>query len=184
MLDFLKGKVVYVDKDFVGLDVHDFGFRIYTSNVNNYQIDSCYTFYVSEVLKDEEIVVFGFSTHKELKLFQKIINVNGVGVKTALALLNNFTVEQLIYLIKSKNSKDLVVVPGVGTRADRIILELYNKLNDIDDGKIFRYENVFKALKQIGYKPIEISSALEKIPNDLTDNEATKLVIREINNAK
>ncbi len=184
MLDFLKGKVVYIDKDFVGLDVHDLGFRVYTSNVNNYQIDNFYKFYISEVLKEEEIVIFGFSTHKELKLFNKIINVNGVGVKTALALLNNFSPEQLIYLIKSKNSRDLVVIPGVGSRADKIILELNNKLNDIDDGKIFRYENVFKALKKIGYKPIDISSALEKIPNNLTDNEATKLVIREISNAK
>lgn len=184
MLDFLRGKIVYVDKDFIGLDVNNIGFRIFTSNTKKYQINNEYTFFVNEILKDKEIVIFGFPNHKELKLFNKIISVSGVGVKTALVLLDNFSVEQLIYLIKSKNSKDLVVLPGVGIRAERLVLDLSNKLNDIDDGQTFEYENVFKALKRVGYKSFDISEALKKIPSNLSDNEATKLIIKEINNAK
>ncbi len=184
MLDFLKGNVVYIDNEFIGLDVNNIGFRIYTSNTKNYKLNNNYIFYVNEVLKEDKILIFGFSNHKELKLFNKIISVNGVGYKTALTLFNNLSIEQLIYLIKSKNSKELVQIPGIGVRAERIVLELSNKLDDLIESDIFTYENVYKALKQIGYKTKEISNALAKIPPNLSDSEATKLAIKEINYGK
>ncbi|MFA6666770.1 MAG: Holliday junction branch migration protein RuvA [Bacilli bacterium] len=181
MLDFLIGKVVEVGKDYVDLNVNNVGFKIFTSNLKNYHLNDDYTFYVVDVIKEEEYLLYGFLTSKELKLFNKLMTVNGVGSKTAMALLNNLSVDEIIYLIKSKNSSELVVIPGVGCRADRIIVELFNKLDDFDNNNFFRYENVFKALKKIGYKSIDISHALNVLPNSLNDSEALKSAIKEIN---
>ena len=46
MLDFLKGNVVYIDNEFIGLDVNNIGFRIYTSNTKNYKLNNNYIFYI------------------------------------------------------------------------------------------------------------------------------------------
>src|SRR5574344_1306814 len=180
MLDFLVGTIKNINKDNISLDVNGVGFKIYTNKCNQLQLEGNYTFYVSDFIKDEEIIIYGFLAYEELKMFQKLISVNGVGSKTAFSLLNNLTVPELIYFIKNKNIEALSSISGVGNRADHIVFELSNKIEDFENTNIFEYMNIFKALKKIGYKTKEINDAINKIPPGLSDQDALAQTLKEI----
>jgi len=180
MLFFLVGKIKNINKDNVSLDVGGIGFKIYTNRCNDLTLDNEYTFYVNDFIKEEEILLYGFLSYEELKMFNKLISVNGVGAKTAFSLLNSLTVSEIIYFIKNKNKDALCSITGVGNRAEHIILELSNKLDEFEDNNIFEYANIFKVLKKIGYKTKEINDAINKIPSHLSDQEALALTLKEI----
>lgn len=180
MLDFLVGKIKNINKDFVSLDVNGLGFRIFTNKCSDLLLEHDYLFYVKDYIKDEEIIIYGFLKSDELKMFERLISVNSVGFKTACSLLNNLTVDEIIYFIKNKNKEALASINGVGNRAEHIILELSNKIDDFNNMNIFEYSNIYNALRKIGYKAKDINEAINKLPSGLNDNEALSLTLKEI----
>lgn len=80
-------------------------------------------------VREDQLVLYGFSTPPELSLFEKLIAVGGVGPKVALGVLSGIEVDELAQAIRANDVARLTRVPGVGKKtAERLILELKDKL--------------------------------------------------------
>jgi Holliday junction DNA helicase RuvA len=138
--------------------------------------------------REENISLYGFASEGELRLFQKLIAIGGIGPKVALGLLSAFDPEQLISAIVSSNVDLINQVPGVGKKtAARIILELKSKLEKEDIG-VFTASiseanaDLISALTGLGYSVREASQVISSIPDskELTLEDKIKLALQNL----
>jgi len=184
MFGYINGKVVDIKKDYILVDNNNFGFLIYTIKSSVFALNNTYKFFIYDCLKDQnEWVLYGFLDYNELLLFRKLILVNGIGPKSAINILKNSSVNELVSLIKNKDYISLNKIGGVGSKGQTIIYELHNKLDEFNYS-LFRYNNVHLALKSIGFSTDEISSSLLKLDDGLTDEEALNLAVKLINHER
>lgn len=113
-------------------------------------------------------------------MFKKLIKIQGIGCKTALNILNSVKSEELIRIIKCN---DLVLLRSlIGVKANNVMLYLQKDITKMPD--LFKYENVFEALKSLGYKKEQITRVLTKIEANLAEDEALKKALKLINYAQ
>ena len=80
-------------------------------------------------VREDDISIFGFNTNEELRMFELLLSVSGVGAKTALAMLAVCTPSEFVLAIISEDVNVLTSIPGIGPKsAKRIILELKDKI--------------------------------------------------------
>ncbi len=118
-------------------------------------------------VREDAIQLFGFATALELSLFQRLIGVNGIGPKVALAVLSGIEPGDLLRAIRGSDLGRLTSIPGVGKKtAERLVVELKDRLPEADvtaatvdtpDGGDLR-SDVLSALSNLGYH----SSAAER----------------------
>ena len=137
-------------------------------------------------LREDNVSLYGFATSDELRLFQTLLSVSGIGPRLALAMLSAMSVEKLASAIATGSIDMLTMVPGIGKKtANRIILELKDK---IGAGWIttpttqLAEENadVIAALTALGYSVSEANRAVASLPSpsDLSIEERIKLALQ------
>lgn len=178
MIDFVRGAVVHVEADYVVLDVQGIGYRIYTPNPYGFaKSDSAVTVYTHHYVREDAILLFGFASRQEQKLFRRLIEVSGVGPKVALGMLSAGKPDSVVAAIQQENYSFLTKLPGIGKKtAQRIVLDLKDKLGgigvDLDPGSLFTevqtieddredgaWHEARAALKALGYKDVELDRA-------------------------
>ena len=175
MITFLKGDVVEINVDYILVDVNGVGFQVYVGRPQDfaYGRNLIYTYYQ---VKDDGVSLFGFKTKQEQDLFLRLIDVSGIGPKTASGILGATTVNSLISAIELGNVAFLKKLPSVGPKAaQQIILDLKGKLvmdnNPIKPSKRSdTYSDVYDALRQFGFKVSEIDSVIDKVENIIFEN--------------
>jgi Holliday junction DNA helicase RuvA len=84
-------------------------------------------------VREDAIVLFGFSTIEEKALFERLISVSGIGPKLGITVLSGLAVTELVAAIRTNDIPKLVRIPGVGKKtAERIVLELKDKVAGVD----------------------------------------------------
>ena len=131
MIGYLKGEFIYSDNDRVVLDVNGVGYDllIKPKDISNMKKGGEYQFYVQTFFKEQiGFELYGFDSLKEKRVFNQLVKVNKVGSKTALAVLDGNSPEDLISAIIDKQVNILSAVKGIGKKtSERIILELSDK---------------------------------------------------------
>jgi len=85
--------------------------------------------YVHTHVREDTLALFGFGTPLEKELFVRLVGVNGVGPKTAIALLSGLGADDLVDALRRRDLKRLSQVPGVGRKtAERIALEVADRV--------------------------------------------------------
>ena len=125
------------------------------------------------IVREDQMVLFGFLSLAERELFRQLISVSGIGTQVGLALLNSLGIQDLVKAIISGNTRVLSLTPGVGTKtAERLALELKTKLADGRLAQVGKTSLIGKVLSTalqeelemtllaLGYTPTEISNAL------------------------
>lgn len=135
--------------------------------------------YIYTKVREDDISLYGFTKTEDLEFFRTVLNVNGVGPKTALEILSQ-DIDKTKAAILSNNILFLSKIPGIGKKtAERIIVELKNKLDwvdsmrlhgDLEDGETSNEEAV-EALVGLGYQRFEIMKILKKMPAGMTTTE-------------
>lgn len=196
MLAYIKGELTVKARGYVVIDVSGLGYKIFMSEISMENIGKIgdivkvHTYY--RVMEDD-ISIFGFNTAEELRLFELLISVSGVGAKTAINLLGAIEPSDFAIAIISDDINTLKKLPGIGAKtAGRIILELKDKLkkeqqieelsiaNDKSNTiKIVKQNNAkleeaFTALQVLGYNNKEIEKALESINKEMSLEEIIK----------
>ena len=202
MLAYIKGELANKSRGYVVIDVGGLGYKVYMSelsmeNIGNIgDVVKVHTYY--RVMEDD-ISIFGFNTNEELRLFELLISVSGVGAKTAITMLGTIKPEEFAIAIISNDINTLKKLPGIGVKtAQRIVLELKDKLkkekqieelsiatekstlikNEIEKDK--KLEEVFDALQVLGYNSKDIEKAMERIDNSLSLEEIIRAGIKEL----
>ncbi len=130
-IDFLEGRVAERTADGCVLDVGGIGWYVHVPmrTLEELKMGSVYRLYVVAYETHKQVILVGFLTRTERFLFQKLVQIQGVGVRTALAILSVYTPERLITITENQDLKALQAVRGVGSRlARRIVVELSGAL--------------------------------------------------------
>ncbi|MDD3842728.1 MAG: Holliday junction branch migration protein RuvA [Candidatus Izemoplasmatales bacterium] len=181
MYSYLKGTITEIRSNYVTLEVNDIGFHLLTPNPYLFTIAKETTLYIYQKVAEDEISLYGFSSCEEKELFLKLISVNGIGPKSANAILAAGSVEEIANAIESGNAKYLQKFPGIGPKASQqIILDLQGKIDVtvIPLAKIDSLSEVDDALQALGYNAKEIKKILPKLDTSKKTNELIKDALR------
>jgi len=173
MFDYLNGIVVESGEDYIVIDIGGIGYRVFTSSntISNIKENNKEKIFTHLHVKENDLVLYGFSSKNELEIFKLLLSVTGVGPKAALSLLSYLKPKDLIIAIQTKNAKALTQAPGIGKKtAERIMLELRDKTSissdiiiDIDEVNRNNMPEVIDALMSLGYSYSEAASAFSKV---------------------
>ena len=185
MFSYIKGILEVKNLNYVVIDVNGIGFKIFMSESAIQRLEetgNTVKIYTHMNVKEDDLSLYGFITNEELRMFELLIGVSGVGAKSAISMLSSITPSKFALAVISNDVKTLTKIPGIGPKsAQRIILELKDKLkteeaiqtNNIElktsIGEDNKLEEAVQALKVLGYTRQEIESVLAKIEiNTLT----------------
>ena len=182
MFGYIKGVVKIINSNYIVLENSDIGYNIFVANPYSFEIDHDYIVYVYNYLREDENTLYGFKTTDEKNLFLKLINVKGLGPKTAMPMFGLGSVNGIIDAIERENILYLTKFPKIGDKlARQIILDLKGKLNTTVS-KTHDNEELIEVLTGLGYKLIDIKKILPKISEELSiENqikEALKLMLK------
>ena len=172
MIYFLRGEIHQVDSDSVVIDVNNVGYQVLVSHVENYSVGQKVLLYTYNVVREDENYLIGFSDIEERNVFLSLIKVKGLGPKTVIGALSATNPQDVINAISSNNVAFLKKLPGLGAKAaGQIILDLKGELTG-SKGNPKQYEEVYDALKALGFKGAAIDRVLATInePNATTED--------------
>ncbi|KRL38812.1 Holliday junction DNA helicase RuvA [Liquorilactobacillus uvarum DSM 19971] len=186
------------------VEVGMIGYQVYVSNPFRYQVDEQNEkkVYIYQAVRENDITLFGFWDLNEKTIFVKLLNVSGIGPKSALAILANDDHQGLVTAIDSEDIGYLTKFPGVGKKtAKQIVLDLKGKMGEklaqkeligqqnleisAQAGSNQYLEESIAALTALGYTKTEvkrISKQLAQFSGNSTDEylrEALRLLINK-----
>lgn len=189
MIAYVKGTLDTKTDTFVIIDVQGIGYRIFmpSNSIENLgEIGKKVKVYTYYYVREDNISLYGFSSNEELRMFELLLSVSGVGAKSAIAMLSQISPSSFALAVISDDVSKLVKIPGVGKKtAARIILELKDKLkteNAIEENKEISNiiekesdaEEAIAALQVLGYTRKEIEKTLEKV--DIKNLELEEII--------
>lgn len=191
MYAYIKGVLTDMEAESVVVEAGGIGYNIYTTGQTFDYLPSIgeeVKLYTYLNVREDAMVLYGFLTKDDLRVFKLLIGVNGIGPKGALAILSVMTTDDLRFAVLGDDAKAIAKAPGVGAKtAQRLILELKDKLSleDAFEQKLAHVEEQAKdtvkgtkneavqALVALGYSSSEALKALNGIEiTEETDVEA------------
>jgi Holliday junction DNA helicase RuvA len=174
MIAGLKGRIERKLEDAALVDVGGVIYRVNTSGVTLDEIGDAggdVRLFTHLYVREDQLTLYGFASPEELRLFETLIGVTGVGPRLALAILSRVRPEALEVAINGENAELLATVPGVGRKtAARLILELRGKLvpaaGPTAAAPSQADADVIQALRSLGYTVAEAHGALSRIARD------------------
>jgi Holliday junction DNA helicase RuvA len=137
------------------------------------------------VVREDAQLLFGFGTQQERLMFRQLLKVNGIGAKSALAILSGLSIDELIHAVSLQEAGLLTRVPGIGKKtAERLLLELKDKftldsaLSIKSAGITSMSQDVLNALIALGYNERESLNAVKSLETNLTVNDGIKQALR------
>lgn len=135
-------------------------------------------------VKEDEAVLFGFFTEKELELFRKLLTVSGVGGKTALAVLSAYSVEEIADIFLRRDDQRISAIPGIGKKtAQRMILELSGSMlpfsapADIHNHPMS--EDLVSALVNLGFMEKKARDAVLRMQKSVSDSDTFEILFKK-----
>ncbi len=174
MIASIRGMIQSIGTDHLIVETGGVGFLIYAPRPTLEAagaVGSDIFLYTILIVRDDALVLYGFSDDTQRGLFEQLIGVSGVGPKMALSLLSSGTPDEVRRMIASGDLTRLARVPGIGKKtAERIVLELRGKIdlrqlasagspstNVID-------RELSDILVSLGYSATEAAAAIASLP--------------------
>ena len=137
------------------------------------------------VVREDAQLLFGFGTNQERLMFRQLLKVNGIGAKSALAILSGLSIDELIQAVSLQEAGLLTRVPGIGKKtAERLLLELKDKFT-LDSALSIKAssitsisQDVLNALIALGYNERESLNAVKSLDVNLTVNDGIKQALK------
>lgn len=200
MYEYIIGTVVSVTPRYIVVETGQIGYLIYVANPFRYgEGTKQVKIYLHQVLRENEVMLYGFVDATEKQLFLKLLSVSGIGPKSALAILANEDHSGLVSAIDQEDVGYLTSFPGIGQKtAKQIVLDLKDKLNDLATEALIGQQTItltekqdpyldeaLEALSALGYTKTEIKKVTKKLKDykgDSTDaylRQALRLIIKK-----
>lgn len=171
MISYVSGTVAEKNERFVIIDVGGVGYRVFVTEetLRQLKLETPTKLRTHHVVREDIEELFGFLDEQDLRLFELLLSVPGIGPKTALNILNVATPETLRRSITSGETAYLTKISGIGRKtAEKIVLELKEKLGSGVEGLTLKEEvDALEALKSLGYSHGEAREALRGLPEDV-----------------
>ena len=197
MFAYIKGSLEVKTTGYIVIDVNGVGYKIFMSETAIEKLGE-----IGEIVKvhtylrvrEDDMSLYGFNTNEELRMFELLLQVSGIGAKSAITILSNITPSSFALGVITNDVAKIKALPGIGPKtAQRIILELKDKIKTeeaisedksinineqvIDNEKI---SEATSALQVLGYSKKEIEKAIQKIDNSLSVEEIIKIGLKNL----
>ena len=174
---YIKGSLEVKTKGYIVVECNGIGYKIFMSDKSLNEVGNIgdkvkvYTHYH---VREDEISLYGFKTDEELRMFELLLSVSGIGARSAITMLSNIEPSEFAFAVISDDVDRMTKIPGIGKKtAQRLILELKDKLKseEIERNKeeiekeikeVEGLNEAVSALQVLGYSRREIDSAFEK----------------------
>ncbi len=180
MLYSLTGELKLKKENLLVLGVGGIAFRISAANRLIQQLPDLgksLTLYAHLHVREDALDLYGFGTPEELKFFEMLISISGVGPKSALSILDVAELQSVAAAIQEGRPDLLTRASGIGRKtAERIVLELRNKVSaNKSEATVRKMEadsDLLETLASLGYRREEAKNALEKVGHEVAGIEA------------
>ncbi|MCX2716341.1 Holliday junction branch migration protein RuvA [Helicobacter sp. MIT 21-1697] len=178
MIVGLRGAIIRLDPMYVEIDVGGVIYGVQMSlnatSMLQTKIDSQPNALVkiicAQIIREDAHLLFGFCEEIEKQTFERLIKINGVGPKVAIAILSTYTPTHFAKIIADKDIEALKKVPGIGTKGAAKIMvdiagffaQLLQSQESVIPSNNLKYEASL-ALQSLGFKGSEIQKVLEHI---------------------
>lgn len=129
MIDFVKGQVAYIEKEYIVISVGGIGYQIFVPHPDQFTVEQPVQLFTHFVVREDSQLLYGFSTKDERDFFRLLLEVSGIGPKVGMQMIGGSDLAQTVHAIWSEDVKFLTRFPGIGKKtAGRIVLDLKDKL--------------------------------------------------------
>ena len=187
MIAFVSGKVKLIRKETIVIDVQGIGYEVYTGNTFQFSLNQEVFLYTYQHVREDAILLFGFKEEQDYDVFMSLINVKGIGPKTALNLLVDCPAKEMVEAIENDDIKRLKSLPGIGAKtASQIVLDLKGKFVSMPSKEDAVSNPVWQecqeALIALGYKPVALNAIKKELSarKDLKADEMLRLALSMI----
>ena len=185
MIRQLRGTVAHKDPEYIILDVDGVGYEVFVTpdTLAHTPEDAVVTLWTHLAVRETALDLYGFMKREDLIFFELLIGINGVGPKSALAILSLADVATLESAVREGDTTYLTKVSGIGAKsAKKIVLELSYKVGKGADTASLREDaDTLDALTAMGYSVSEARDALKRVPKDITGgNERLKYALKAL----
>ena len=173
MIGHLEGVVKALRGGYAIISANGVGYKVALTRAGmvEIQLNEVAVLWTHLAVREDALDLYGFIEEEELRLFEMLISVSGIGPKSALAILDIASVETLKSAISAGKAEYLTNVSGIGKKtAQKIVLELRDKVGISPDGSdksLHGDEEALQAMRALGYSVPEARDALRKVPNDV-----------------
>lgn len=201
MIGYVSGTVIYSDSQkSIILTAQGIGYEVHTATPLVPNKDTA--LFISHIIREDAQSLFGFETADDKKFFEMLLSVNGIGPKSAFALVSHLGMSQIITAITLENVDVLKSAPGVGKKsAEQIILSLKDKVTKLEVGMVtkdkpvkagakvkedsqlnaFLVKETLAACQGLGFKDQDVLPMIQKhMANVSKPEELLKLILKEL----
>ena len=198
MYAYIKGSLEVKTKGYIVIEANGIGYKIFMSETaieKLGEIGETVKVHTYLKVKEDEMSLYGFNSNEELRMFELLLSVSGIGAKIAIGMLSNITPSSFALAVITNDVVKIKSLPGIGPKgAQRIILELKDKIktqeipekvesNSQDNSQTV--DNTVKAeavtaLQVLGYSKKEIEKALENIDLNISVEDMIKQGLKNL----
>lgn len=183
MIASITGEISEINSDSLVVMIGGIGLRVYvpTPVRSRVRVGEQASFSTYLVVREDLLSLYGFENTEERDFFVLLLGVNGVGPRTALAVLSVLTTDAIRRAVVSEQSEVFSRVPGVGKKtAQKILLHLQGRVRSESiirpNASLNEVETeVLSALTSLGYSVVEAQTAIQAIPRDAPQDIETRL---------
>lgn len=205
MIAYLKGKLAEKNLTDAVIDVHGIGYFV-NIPMSTYdllpRLNEEVILKTHMIVKEDDMQLYGFVTEDERILFRLLINISGVGAKTANVILSSFPVPNFCQAVMALDVKLIAKIKGLGKKtAERLVIELkdkvealaysrpsknatsQNKESDLNPGTVVVISDAVLALDTLGFRSDKTRKILNEIVHELSSEDLTseKLIKEALN---
>ena len=177
MLSSIRGRVIEVGYRSLVIENQGLGYEVLVADPKSYHLNQDVFLYLYHHIHEDSQYLVGLSSKEERSGFRLLLNVSGIGPKTALSILSKISYSQLLTAISNNNFELIESLPGISSHmASQIFLDLKEYISRNAKTNVAQYKEVKEALRSIGFKSKEIDKVL---PGIYIANGSTEDIVRE-----
>jgi holliday junction DNA helicase RuvA len=183
MIATIRGEITQIEENAIIIETRGVGLRVFIPKPLKERMKTGEAIFLFShlVVREDDWKLYGFEIQADRELFTTLLGVDGVGPRTALAVLSTLNLETVERAVFNEEPDLLSRVPGVGKKtAQKMILYLHDRLKPVSGIERIASmsdsdSEVLAALTALGYSVVEAQTAIQSIPKDAPDNVEERL---------
>ncbi len=169
MIGYLSGEIFEIFENSVILLVNGVGYKVFPTGrfLEKTKQKEASSLYITSVIKEDVFDLYGFETLEEKNLFELIINISGIGPKTALGILSKSKIDEIMSAISAGDASFFTGIPRLGKKnAQKLIIELRSKVGNVTPLSFVENQErteLLDALRSFGYQEKEILPIMSQV---------------------
>ncbi len=191
MISHLKGRLEHVDRAHLVVDVGNVGYHVHVSSGTLGRLPKIgdkVQLFTYQVVREDDISLYGFLTREERNLFRLLLSVSGIGPKASMSIISGFPIDKIVTAITQGDVDLISSVPGIGKKtAQKLIIELKDKVakayaikpSDMTagiKGDQTVVQDAISALISLGYSPREARETITRSDIDLSSGSVEDII--------